>query len=83
MREKRRYFFDKPENTTKVLWTFHVLCAALLVIDVFYHRHTLRAWEELWGFYAFFGFVACVVLVLVAKQLRKLVMVDERYYGDG
>lgn len=27
--------------------------------------------------------VACVVLVLVAKQIRKVVMVSERYYGDG
>lgn len=83
MEQEARHFFDKPENITKVLWIFHMLCALLLVIDAVYHRHTMHAWEELWGFYALFGFVACVVLVLAAIQLRKLVMVDERYYGDG
>jgi hypothetical protein len=83
MKQEPRRFFDKRENTTKVLWIFHALCAALLVIDMFYHRHTMHAWEDMWGFYAIYGFVACVVLVLVAKQLRKLVMVSERYYGDG
>lgn len=83
MKHEREHFFDKPKNTTKVLWIFHLLCAALLLVEVFYHRHTMHVWENLWGFYAFYGFVACVLLVLVAKQLRKLVMVDERYYSDG
>jgi hypothetical protein len=35
-----------------------------------------------WGFYAIYGFVACVILVLVAKEMRKLVMRDEDYYDD-
>jgi hypothetical protein len=83
MKQPTQHFFDRPGNTTKVLWVFHVLCAGLLIIDFFYHRHTTHPWEELWGFYAFYGFVACVVLVLVAKQMRKLLMVGERYYRDG
>jgi len=35
-----------------------------------------------YGFYALFGFVACVVLVLVAKHLRKLLMREETFYED-
>lgn len=36
------------------------------------------------GSYAVYGFVACVVLVLLGKGLRRLVMRDENYYGgDG
>jgi len=38
-------------------------------------------WEAWPGFYAVFGFVACVILVLVAKYvLRPLVKRDEKYY---
>jgi len=38
---------------------------------------------EQWpGFYCIYGLVACVVLVLIAKQLRKVLMRDERYYED-
>jgi len=33
-----------------------------------------------WGFYALYGFVACVLLVLLAKEMRKLVMRNEDYY---
>jgi hypothetical protein len=32
--------------------------------------------------YAIYGFVACVVLVLVGRALRRVVMRDERYYRD-
>jgi len=32
------------------------------------------------GFYSLYGFVACVILVLLAKEMRKLVMRDEDYY---
>jgi len=43
----------------------------------------VHAWEALPGFYALFGFVACVVLVLIAKEMRKVLMRDEDYYDDG
>lgn len=33
--------------------------------------------------YAFYGFVACVTLVLVGIVLRRLVMRDENYYREG
>ena len=37
-------------------------------------------WEEWFNFYGFYGFIGCVFLVLMAKELRKLVMRDEDYY---
>jgi hypothetical protein len=39
-----------------------------------------HGWESLWGFYAVYGFAACVLLVLLAKQLRKLLKRPEDYY---
>ena len=49
------------------------------------HKHLSFEHGELpvegwFGFYALYGFVACVLLVLVAKQLRKILMRDEDYY---
>jgi hypothetical protein len=38
--------------------------------------------EQLFGFYAVYGFVACAVLILVAKALGLLIKRDERYYDD-
>ena len=52
-------------------------------MDFMFHRHVEHPWEVLWGFYAVFGFVSCVALVLVAKQMRKILMRQENYYGDN
>lgn len=79
---ERDYFFDKPQNVRLVLRVFYAICALLFAIDFVFHRHVLHLWENLWGFYAIFGFVACVVLVLVAKEMRKVLMRDEEYYDE-
>ena len=80
---ERRHFFDDPR---KVSWTFRLLyaaCAALMVADLIVHRHVVHPWEGVPGFYAVYGFVGIVVLVLLAKQLRRVVMRDEEYYDAG
>jgi hypothetical protein len=59
------------------LWSF-----VLFAMDLVIHRHTVHPWESFIGFYAIYGFLACVVLVLIARELRKLVMRDEDYYED-
>lgn len=75
--------FDKPENVKRVLIIFFISSAAVLLIDLIYHRHTIFAWEEYFGFYAVYGFVACVILVIVSKYiLRPLTMRKEEYYDD-
>lgn len=74
------YFFDKPKNVSRLLAVFYSLCGLLLVLDFFVHRHVAHPWEKLPGFYAIYGFVACVLLVLIAREMRKLVMRPEEYY---
>ena len=67
-----------------MLWALVAMCIATIGADFVYHRHIVHPWEGVWGFYAIYGFVACVVLVLVAKELRKLLMRAEDYYDrDG
>ena len=53
----------------------------LLVIDLFIYKHSHFPWEEWPEFFAAYGFVACVVLVVAAKYiLRPLVKRREDYY---
>jgi hypothetical protein len=80
MQQERQHLFDKPENIRRLLRLLYLACALLLVADLFIHRHVAHAWESFWGFYACYGFIACVALVLLAKQLRKLVKRPEDYY---
>jgi len=74
-------FLDKPENRNIVLRCFFVALGVLLVIDFFIHKHAAFTWEEAPGFYAVYGFVACVSLIFIAKLLRYVVKRDEDYYN--
>lgn len=78
---EKKHFFDKPENVKKVLKVFWSVLAVLLVVDFSIHKHPHFSWEEWPEFYAVFGFVACVCLVLAAKYiLRPLMKRKEDYY---
>ena len=78
--DEKTHFFDKPENFKKFLRGFYVICVILLVVDFVHDRHVIHSWESLWGFYALFGFVACWLLVEVAKILRMVAMRAPDYY---
>lgn len=80
MHSEKQHLFDKPENIKKVLYGLYGCCAVLLVLDFVVHRHIYHSWEALWGFYPLYGFVGCVLLVLVAKGMRIFLMRDEHYY---
>jgi hypothetical protein len=70
-------------SVRRVLYALYTCCATLLVIDFLYHRHSMHPWDSWWGFYAGYGFLGCVLLVLIAKLLRKLVRRPEDYYVKG
>jgi len=78
--EEKQYLFDKPENVSRLLRGFYLICGILFLLDFVLHRHISIIWEKIPGFYALFGFVACVILVLVAKEMRKFLMRKKDYY---
>jgi len=80
MNSDRRYWLDSSENVTLLyrgVWAVGIL---LLLADLWVHRHEAFGFAQLFGFHGFYGFVACVVLVLTAKALRRVLMRPEDYY---
>jgi len=81
MNEEKKYWLDDRKNVNKVIYGLCIVCAVVALIDLFPYKDHLHFRFEYWpGFFSFYGFVACVSLVLAAKQLRKIVMRDEDYY---
>jgi hypothetical protein len=77
----KQYLFDNPRNVKILLRSFFSSLVILLVIEFFVHQHPHFPWEGWPAFYAVFGFVACVALVLAAKYiLRPLMKRREDYY---
>ena len=81
-KDDKTYLFDNPRNVTRLLRGFYIICAILFVADFIVHRHTIHPWEGFPGFFAIYGFVACVVLVVIAKEMRKVLMRKEDYYDQ-
>lgn len=79
-RREKAYWLDDRRNVEKLVRGLYLLCAALLLVDVFVPKHGPFAIEHWFGFYGIYGFVACVGLVLAAKELRKILMRPENYY---
>ena len=77
---EKQYLFDNPKNVKRLLYIVYACCAVLVLLEFVIHRHIYHSLEELFGFYPIYGFVGCVVLVLVAKWMRTFLMRDEDYY---
>ena len=80
--KEKKHIFDDPRNTKRVIYALYTVCGLSLIADFFTARHVDHPWEALWGFYSLYGFVACVLLVLIAKEMRKVLMRGEDYYDD-
>jgi len=87
-------WLDDPANVRKIYLGLWIVCLVLIAggegLLVWDHHRSAAAGEvhhgfdfERWpGFYALYGFVGCVSLLLGAKELRKVLMRDEDYYDD-
>lgn len=73
---------DSPRVTDRAVWAIVAICAVLFAIDWFVPKHGPFGIEHAFGFYGIYGFLAGAGLVLVAGQLRRVLMRPEDYY-DG
>lgn len=80
MNTQRQYWLDKAENVTLLYRSLWGIGLFLLLADLWIHRHEEFAFAHVFGFHGFYGFVACVVLVLTAKGLRTVLKRPEDYY---
>lgn len=81
--KQKTYLFDNPRNVRRVVHGLVGVCVILAGLDLVLHRHITHPWEAMIGFYAVYGFVACVLLVLLAKELRKVLIRKEDYYDEA
>ena len=79
--EPKRWL-DYPQNVRKVYFSVWVVCALLLGLELLIEKHVETDVEHWFGFHGFFGLIACVALVLAAKQLRRVISRPENYYDD-
>ncbi len=83
MDNNKKYLFDDPRNVKRLLHILYACCVVLLLLEFVIDRHVYHRWENLWGFHPLYGFVGCVLLVLIASWMRSFLMRPEDYYRDN
>ena len=76
----KTYWLDKPGTLRLIIAVLIISCIALFAVDFFYHKHVHYEFEQWYGFYAWYGFLSYCLIVLSAKQMRKLIGRKEDYY---
>jgi hypothetical protein len=80
MAEKKKYFLERPGSIRKLWMLLWLVCGLTLVPEFFIHRHPHFSHDHYFGFYAGLGFVACAVLIILAKGVGWLLKRREEYY---
>lgn len=79
---KRESWLDEPRNIKLLIIISLIVLALTVIADFFYHGHPKFVVDGWFGFYAWYGFLTCLVMVLVAKLLGYVLKRDDRYYDD-
>lgn len=80
------WWIARPENANKIWYGLVTVCVFLILADFGYHaflydKHGYFVFETAIGFHAAYGFGAFIFVVLLGKELRKLIMRPEDYYA--
>jgi len=73
----------EPSKVKVIIGFLFFICAMSVAAEFLpSHPHEFEGLEYInsFGFHAWYGFASCVLLVLAAAQMRKVVMRDEDYY---
>ena len=62
----------------------YAMLILIIVIDFFIPRHEIHfIGDKIPGFWSIFGFIACILIILISKWIGRLgIMQDENYYNE-
>jgi len=78
-------YIGNPANAKTLRKWSYVALALTFASDFFVHRaHAHYIWDKIPGWGAFYGFISCVIIILVSKFLGHQggIMQDEDYYDE-
>ncbi len=68
----------------RILWiVLSVALAITVLFDLVVDQYVIFGVEGIFGFAAWYGFLACVAMILAAKGLGFILKRQDRYYDDA
>lgn len=78
-----RHWLTRPETIRRLWWMFAAVLALTVIAQLAVHIHAHFGADGWFGFYALFGFISCVAMVVFARLLGRLLKRPEDYYEGG
>ncbi|MGL6111278.1 MAG: hypothetical protein ACRC2B_14385 [Rubrivivax sp.] len=78
---ERSHWLDQPRNVKRLWRGFLALLALSVLAQLVVHVHPHFEIESVFGFHAWFGFLACAAMIVVAKALALVLKRPDNYYG--
>jgi hypothetical protein len=75
------HWLDEPRNVKRLWRGFLVVLALTVLAELLVHLHPHFEIESVFGFHAWFGFMACAAMIVVAKALALVLKRPDTYYG--
>ncbi len=81
MKDRRKdHWLVRKDTIRKLWWLFGAILAATVAADFFVYHKAYFGIDGTFGFGAWFGFLACVLMVLFAKGLGVFLKRRDTYY---
>ena len=78
----KSHWLDEPRHV-KLLWRiFLAVLVFIVAIGAVIPLHPYFEIESTFGFYAWFGFIACALMIIAAKGLALLLKRSDTYYRE-
>jgi hypothetical protein len=83
MIKKLVYYIGNHENAGKLKKLSYIALVITFASDFFVHReHAVYIWDKIPGWGAFYGFISCVLIIIISKFIGHQggIMKKEDYY---
>ncbi len=80
--EQQKHWLVRPENIRLMWRIFMVILALTVVAELGIKGHPYFGVDGWFGFYAIYGFITCVGMVVFAKVLGIVLKRPDTYYDD-
>jgi len=77
-----KHWLDDPVNVRRLWRGFLALLTLLVVVEFGIALHPHFGFDGLYAFHAWYGFLACGALILIAKLLGFVLKRPDDYYDD-
>ena len=75
------HWFVRPTTIRRLWVAFALILVSTVLAEVLVERHPMSALDAVFGFAAWFGFGACVALVVLARLIGVALKRPDDFYG--